>query len=535
MRTTRRPILPLTLSALMAPTFLQAQSFALDFQDGPGRWQTVVDGVMGGRSTARVRQLEAGTLSFTGELSLDNNGGFSQIRRAVDGSDFAGAQAVAIEVRGDGRTYKLDLRARNVRRMASAWQQDFPTADGAWTTVFLPLEDFVLYSFGRRVRNAPDLRADLIESLGVTLADKVEGPFRLDIRSIRAVGPGENPPAQSGHGGPGGAGAGDLTAVARAAGLTTLLDLVERADLRLPERPVTIFAPTNRAFAALPESTLAELLEPRGRDGLRQILTFHVCAGARGSAEVLNARTLPTLSGQPLAIDPDAGRIQGAGLVTVDVPFDGGIVHVIDTVLVPEQRSIADLASETDSLSTLTDALNVAGLGEQLGAGQGPWTVFAPTDAAFADLPEGLLASLLRAPNRAKLTSILGLHVVPGRIAARELLAKKTLTTLIGEPLLVTLDGGRLSLGEGARIVTADIPAANGVIHRIDRVLLPTQPPGRRRPRAHRHLGGVRGDLRDRGRPRRAAVQRWRPGRVRGDLRSGHRGRPAADRSPARR
>lgn len=458
------------LFAALAPSGLPGQTFAADFDNGPGRWQTVVDGVMGGRSTARVGQTEPGVLSFTGRLSLENNGGFSQIRRSVEGRGFAGAEAIALEVRGDGRTYKLDLCASNVRRMASAWQQDFPTADGAWTTVRLPLDDFVLYSFGRRVRNAPELQAELIESLGVTLADKVEGPFRLDIRSVRAVGADAPAAARSGHGGGGGQGDSDLATVAREAGLTTLLDLVGRAELALPDEPVTIFAPTNEAFAKIPDATLRELLTSEGRDALRRILTFHIAPGTRGAADVLNARTVPTLSGQPLAVGE--GRIGGAGLLAVDVPFDGGIVHVIDSVMLPEQRSIAAIASQTDQLSTLVSALEAAGLTGQFCNDNGPWTVFAPTNAAFETVP----SFLLQPENRGQLTSILGVHVVPGRISARELLAKKSLTTLMGEPLAVSLESGQLALGRGVRIATADIQAANGVIHLIDGVLMPSQP-----------------------------------------------------------
>ncbi|MFN3242123.1 MAG: CIA30 family protein [Planctomycetota bacterium] len=470
MRTTLQTAFLLAVTSL--PAAAAAQSFRLDFQDGVGSWSTVLDGVMGGRSTGRVTQPEAGVLRFTGRLSLENNGGFSQMRTAVARGALAGAEGIELDVRGDGRSYKFDIRQSTVRMMAGAYQQEFATKDGEWTRVRLPLTGFTLYSFGRKVRRAPPLDASKIESLGITLADKKAGSFALEVRSIAAYGADASP----GDGGDAaGSGGDDLASVARSAGLDTLLRLVEAAGLPLPQTPVTILAPTDEAFAAIPRESLRNLLRPESRETLRLILSHHILPAPQAAGDLLQRRTLTSLAGQPLAVDDVVRTVGGAGLVATDVRFDGGLVHVVDTVLMPETRSIAEVAAATPELATLVTAVTTAGLAEQLGPDNGPWTVFAPVDSAFARLPNGTLATLLEQGNRRQLTEILGLHVVPGRIAARDLLAKKQLTTLMGAPIELRLVDRKLQVGD-ATIVTTDVQAANGVVHLIDRVL--TEPAG---------------------------------------------------------
>jgi transforming growth factor-beta-induced protein len=463
--------LAIACASLAAPAI--AQSLRLDFQDGIGSWSTVLDCVMGGLSTGKVGQPAPGILRFTGELSLENNGGFSQMRTAVREGICAGADGFVLEVRGDGRKYTFDVRVSNVRMMAGSFQQQFETRNGEWTQVRLLLDGFRLYSFGRAVKNAPALDAAKIESIGVTIADKQAGPFALDVRSIATFG-------SEGGAGDGGATAAngigtDLVSVARGAGLTKLLACVEAAGLELPAGPVTIFAPTDAAFDALPKGTVAKLLGPEGKATLRTILLQHVVDGRKTSADVLNQRALPTLAGQQLVIDFATQKVAGAGLVAADVPFDGGVVHVVDKVLLPETRSIAELAVANDSLKTLVAAVKAAGLVEQFGPENGPWTVFAPVDSAFAKLPKSVLESLLQTRNRGELARILGLHVVPGRIAARELLQKQKLTTLMGAPIEAKLVDGRLTIG-GAVLVATDVQAQNGVVHLIDTVI--TAPAG---------------------------------------------------------
>lgn len=455
---------------LAAPSVAQSTDLGLT-KMGDTSWQTVLDGVMGGRSSGRVKVTQDGTVSFAGKLSLENNGGFSQIRRKVSGEQLAESTGLVFEVRGDGRTYNFDVRVSNARMMAGGFQQQFETVDGKWVEVILPFEDFKLFSFGRRISRAPELNPSLIESIGVTLSDKKPGDFRLELRNIRSLTEGGNEAATGGDAGA----ANDLVSVAKAAGLTTLLDLVSAAKLKLPKTPVTIFAPTNEAFAAIPKDTLEQLLKPESRETLRQILLFHIAPGLCSSDTVLNARNLPTLSGQPLTVDAMAGRISGAGIALVDVQFEGGVVHVINKVMLPEQRSVAKVAAADKRLTTLLAAVNSANLVPQFERQAGPWTIFAPVDSAFAKLPKGLVEQLLQPENVSSLTQILGLHVVRGRIASRELLVKKEARTLMGQPIRFALKSGKLTVGPNAQIIQGDIQASNGVIHLIDNVILPAK------------------------------------------------------------
>lgn len=134
-------------------------------------------------------------------------------------------------------------------------------------------------------------------------------------------------------------------------------------------------------------------------------------------------------------------------------------------------KNIVEVAVGAGSFKTLVAAVQAAGLVETL-SGKGPFTVFAPSDAAFAKLPQGTIEALLK--DKAKLTEILTLHVVPGRIMAADVVAAKRATpkTVNGRMLDVVLRDGKV-FANGAQVVTADVGATNGVIHVIDTVILP--------------------------------------------------------------
>jgi uncharacterized surface protein with fasciclin (FAS1) repeats len=134
-------------------------------------------------------------------------------------------------------------------------------------------------------------------------------------------------------------------------------------------------------------------------------------------------------------------------------------------------RSIVTIASEAGTFETLVAALQAADLVGAL-EGPGPFTVFAPTDEAFAKLPAGTVESLLRPENKAKLQAILQYHVVPGRVLAAQARTVSSATTLQGSSLPIASAAGGLTVG-GAKVVTADIEATNGVIHVIDTVVMP--------------------------------------------------------------
>ena len=434
----------------------------LEFDSGTTGWQTVLDGVMGGLSTGRIAAGEGGTLRFTGELSLENNGGFSQIRTAVPEGTFAGKKGLLIRVKGDGRTYQCDIRSSRVRLMAGGYQRLFETKAGEWIEVEVPFDQCVLNSFGQRVRNAAPLDPASIESVGITLSDKKAGEFALEIDWIRPIGGAAAAEQTS---------AGSLAAVAGKANLTTLLALVKAADLELPKgSKVTIFAPTNEAFAKLPKEQVEFLTSSAGKPTLQAILKHHVVAQSLESSAVLDRRRLKALSGQSLDVDPAALTVDNARLVATDVAFDGGMVHVIDAVMLPELRSIEEIVSADERFATLRTAIGAAGLGPQLGkANPGPWTLLAPSNKAFAAVPADSLTALLQ--DRRALTAVLAAHVLPTAIRREEMLSQGSARTLMGDGAVAfALESGAITAG-GARIEVADIEAANGIIHVIDRVL----------------------------------------------------------------
>jgi uncharacterized surface protein with fasciclin (FAS1) repeats len=450
------------VAALLACTPLVAAAESnLEFDSGTQGWQTVLDGVMGGLSTGRIEAGNGGTLRFSGELSLENNGGFSQIRTSVPEGRFAGARGLLLRVKGDGRTYQCDLRSSQLRLMAGGYQRTFATVAGEWTEIELPLGEFVANSFGRRVRNAPELDPATIESVGITLADKKEGPFAIEIDWIRPTGKASADRASTGS----------LASVATNANLTTLLTLVNASGIALPSgTKVTIFAPTNEAFAKLPKEQVEFLTSEKGKATLQAILKHHVVGQAVGSASVLERRRLTALSGQSLEVDPASLTIDGARLIATDVAFDGGLVHVIDAVMVPELRSIEQILAEDARFETLRAAIQAADLGSLLGVqNPGPWTLLAPSNAAFGAIPDETLKTLLG--DRPALTAVLGAHVLPTRIRREEMLAQGSARNLPGTGnVRFALDSGVITV-EGARIQVADIEASNGIIHVIDRVL----------------------------------------------------------------
>jgi uncharacterized surface protein with fasciclin (FAS1) repeats len=132
-------------------------------------------------------------------------------------------------------------------------------------------------------------------------------------------------------------------------------------------------------------------------------------------------------------------------------------------------KNIVETAVAAGKFKTLASLLKRAGLAKTL-QGKGPYTVFAPTDAAFAKVPDATLARLAR--NRAKLRSVLLLHVAEGRLTAAKLTNRRSVKTLNGQRLAIRVRGGKVFVG-GARVVTADVAASNGVIHAINKVLLP--------------------------------------------------------------
>jgi len=144
----------------------------------------------------------------------------------------------------------------------------------------------------------------------------------------------------------------------------------------------------------------------------------------------------------------------------------------LPVIAAPAQKDIVDVAVGAGSFTTLATALQAAGLVGTL-KGDGPFTVFAPTDEAFAKLPPGTLEKLLMPENKAKLQAVLTYHVVPGRVKAAQVVTMSSAKTVNGQSLAITRNGVGVMVG-GANVIKTDIPARNGVIHVIDRVLIPS-------------------------------------------------------------
>jgi uncharacterized surface protein with fasciclin (FAS1) repeats len=239
--------------------------------------------------------------------------------------------------------------------------------------------------------------------------------------------------------------------------------------------PFTVFAPTDNAFAALPAGTIETLLaDPTG--ALTQILLYHVVGTEALSTDLTDGQTVATLQGQTVTvtINTEGVFINNAQVTVADIVTDNGVIHVIDAVLVPQQpvsTTVVDIIVNSAEHNTLEAAVVAAGLVETL-SGDGPFTVFAPTDAAFALLPTGTVETLLDDPTGA-LTQILLYHVVGAEALSTDLTDGQTVSTLEGQPVTVTINASGVFINT-AQVVMADVTADNGVVHVIDAVLLPT-------------------------------------------------------------
>ena len=292
--------------------------------------------------------------------------------------------------------------------------------------------------------------------------------------------------------------------------LSTLVSAVAQAglvDTLNGDGPFTIFAPSNDAFAALPPADLEAVLADK--DLLTSILTYHVVAGKSLDAAALGvAGSLETVNGGSLEFGADGTTVNGANVICSDVTTANATVHIIDTVLMPPAEEMsgssmtdssammapsgsgcaavpadgegsfggmandpaATAASNNPVLSTLVSAVAQAGLVDTLN-GDGPFTIFAPTNDAFAALPAADLQAVLADTDL--LTSVLTYHVIAGQsLSSQELIEMGTATTVNGADLVITDVDGTLTVN-GIPTVCMDVPTANATVHIIGGVLLP--------------------------------------------------------------
>jgi len=314
-----------------------------DFSDASvaKQWVSVNDNVMGGISEGGFRISEDNTLVFSGNLSLENRGGFTSIRTRPKDLNLDGYDTIALRLKGDGRIYYINLM-NSSRSAASSYRAPIKTKKDNWQEVRISLKDFVYTSFGRIVARAAPLKAKDVQSLGITLADKKEGPFRLELSWIRAEKGTVTEEATS----PGGK---DIVDTAVAAGkfktLVAAVKAVGLVDSLKAEGPLTVFAPTDEAFAKLPEGTVEELLQPENRDKLIAVLSYHVVEGKL----MLSAQSIETLQGQSLMIKtPDSFEVNGAKVVTSDIEASNGMIHIIDSVLLPPDEKLTPREAAKD-------------------------------------------------------------------------------------------------------------------------------------------------------------------------------------------
>jgi len=289
-----------------------------------------------------------------------------------------------------------------------------------------------------------------------------------------------------------------LVEAATQAGLTTLLTAVTAVD-GLPSKllsagAITVFAPTNEAFAAALQvfkaANLNELVvKIGGVKNLEKVLGFHVVPAVAFSKDLAATNSFTTLSGQNITVNKTGNTVsvvdalgRTAQVVAADIAISNGVVHVINGMMLPDLMlpNVVEAANAA-GLTTLISAVTAADLGSTL-LNAPAITVFAPSNAAFTAALQAFGAANLnqlvaKIGGVKNLQTILGFHVVPAVAFSSDLAATNKFTTVAGQELTVTKSASGVTVtdskGNVAKVTTADVAIKNGVVHVIDRVLLP--------------------------------------------------------------
>lgn len=267
----------------------------------------------------------------------------------------------------------------------------------------------------------------------------------------------------------------------RLASFATLVDAAALADNLNNDGPFTVFAPTEEAWAAF---------EAQGVDTdatLTEILLYHVVNGDYSAPNVANRASLPTLLGEHVAFTVQDGAIMlndAAKITVTDMEAANGVVHIVDTVLLPPTNSlltspagspdatIAEVLADEGDFQTFLSLVEQAGLMDMLEDNNAVYTVFAPTDVAFVNAPQDMVQEWLADPTGA-LKTILLYHIVGDRLAINQLATDDFVSTLEGRALLMSTDENIQVHVNGFPIQTFNIQASNGVIHSVNQVLTP--------------------------------------------------------------
>jgi uncharacterized surface protein with fasciclin (FAS1) repeats len=267
-----------------------------------------------------------------------------------------------------------------------------------------------------------------------------------------------------------------------------LAEAVEASGLALPlsgSGPFTVFAPTDAAFTALLSElgiSKAQLLADRAL--LTSVLQYHVLGSRVAKASVPVGKPITPLAGGIFKVDAVGadlvitdGRNRTSRITATDIAADNGLLHKVDRVLLPANRTIVQTAQSLPDFSILVEAVVAADLAGTL-SGNGPFTVFAPTNTAFANLLTelGLTKAQLLA-NKPLLTKVLTYHVVPSRVLKADVPVGPAITSVQGETFTIN---SMLEITDRnarkAKIVATDVLTSNGVIHVVDKVILPKIP-----------------------------------------------------------
>ena len=428
------------------------------------KWRITDDRVMGGRSQGKFEITNQGTMRFSGNLSLENNGGFSSVRSGGVSFDLSDSEGLALRVKGDGRKYQVRLGTEaRYRSWDVSFSAGFQTKKDTWVNVRIPFSDF---KAGFRGRSLDQVSFDpsKIRRLGILLGDKKPGRFEVEIDSISAYSGGSPNTIM------------DLVAAdARFKTLAAAVNAAGLGEVLSGAGPFTVFAPTDAAFESLPEGTVEALLTEEGKTSLISILKNHVVSGRADLSSALGAGSISNLENNTLKVTFSEGsvRVNDAVLRQADVSTSNGIVHIIDSVLVPTKEgptSILETANKAGSFKTLLAAVETAGLEDYLESGESV-TIFAPTDAAFNKLPAGTVEQLLKPENRKKLETVLINHALQGSVGAGTALSQGTAETLGNQTLTFKIQEGRFQVN-GITIDTVDLVCSNGIIHVVDEVIL---------------------------------------------------------------
>lgn len=315
-------------------------------------WQIVNDGVMGGLSKGRVEISDEGIMRFSGTLSLENNGGFSMVRSEAVDFNLSNDLGMLLKVKGDGRTYEFRAESdATYRGRPVSFAGKFSTTKGQWQQVKIPFSKFEGSWRGTDLPDA-EFNPAVIRQVGILLADKQPGSFDLEVDWIRTYGKGQGDFVDRSS-------SKTETVAAKEAGsarkvidtiagderfsiLEQALNAAGIATFFQWDNPKTVFAPSDEAFAALPEGKLDELLKPENKDQLVAILSYHVHSGSLELPEMLSQGEIETVEGNDLSVKFAEGSVLAgdARIQEADLNCSDGVIHVVDSVLLPPTSGI---------------------------------------------------------------------------------------------------------------------------------------------------------------------------------------------------